>query len=164
MNNTLVAPSNTRSTGPNSFFSTLLGLALIALALIIAAAVFGGGWYYSGVLKDGALEPDWDAPELDLEVIAQREGSVTLRVGPQGEEDGPWTKDGIWGLESERGYQQVGAILNISEREVVREFLPLNGDLDLGEMARLDSFSFPDDPLKAHGLTFEEVFFLLPVE
>ena len=24
MNNTLVAPSNTRSTGPNSFFSTLL--------------------------------------------------------------------------------------------------------------------------------------------
>ena len=141
----------------------VLGLALIALALIVVAALSGGGWYYSGVLKDGALEPDWDTPVLDLEVIAVREGEVTLGVGTLSEEDGPWTKDGIWGLELERGYHQVGAILSINEREVVREFLPLNGDPDLGEMARLDSFSFLGDPREAHGLPFEEVVFSSPL-
>ena len=33
----------------------VLGFALLALALVVVAGLAGGGWYYSGVLEDGAL-------------------------------------------------------------------------------------------------------------
>ncbi len=130
----------------------------------MAAAGLGwGGWYLSDVLKDGALEPDRDAPLNDLEVVALGEGRVSLRVTSEADEDGPWTKDGIWGLSRDSGYDQVGAILEIDDQHVVREFFPITGNLRIGDKVRLDSFSFPDDPQIAFGLPFEEVSFSSPL-
>ena len=135
----------------------VLGISLLALALVLAAGLSGGGWYYSGVLEDGALLPDHDEPDLDLEIIAIGGGTITLRPGPDSEEDGPWTQAGIWGLELAEGYHRVGKISNIHEHQVVREFIPLGDRPAVGQMARLDSFSYPDDPEAAHGIPFQEV-------
>lgn len=134
-----------------------LGLGLLVLALFLAAGLSGGGWYYSGVLEDGALIPDYDDPVFDLEIVAIGEGTITLRPGPDSDEDGPWTEAGIWGLELAEGYHRVGRIASISQDEVVRKLIPLGDHPVVGQMARLDNFSFPDDPEAAHGITFQEV-------
>lgn len=133
-----------------------------AVVLVAVAGLGWGGWYLSDVLKDGALVPKRDAPQHDLEVVALGEGRVTLRVTPESDEDGPWTKDGIWGLSRDAGYDQVRAILEIGKQHVVREFFPITHNLKVGEKVRLDSFTFPGDPQTALGLPFEEVSFASP--
>ncbi len=132
-------------------------LASSAFALVALGGVVGGGWYISGLLRAGALAPDRDPDELDLQVVALGEGQVTLRATNEATEDGDWMKDGIFGLEWEGGYGQVGAILRTDGEQVVREFSVMQGTPEIGEPARLDSFAFPGDPEQAHGIGFEEV-------
>jgi pimeloyl-ACP methyl ester carboxylesterase len=138
-------------------------LALLGIAVVGFAAVAGGGWYYSDQLREGALVPKHDPSEPDLEVLALEEGRVTLRATPETSKDGYWTKDAIFGLEWEDGYGQVGAILEIDDQRVVREFFPLHGDPEVGDLVRLDRFAFPGDPRQAHDIPFEEVTFTSPL-
>ena len=139
------------------------GLILLGVLLVVIAGVGGIGWYYSGVLKDGALVIDHAPSRPDLELVAIEEGRVTLAVTPRAKEDGPWTKAGLWGLERANGYDQVGAILEINDREVTREFFGIMGSPRVGEMVRLDSYAFTGDPQTALGLPFQEVSFSSPL-
>ncbi|MCH7523199.1 MAG: alpha/beta fold hydrolase, partial [Chloroflexi bacterium] len=132
-------------------------LASATFALVALGGVVVGGWYISDLLRAGALEPDRKPDQLDLRVIALGEGKVTLAATDKARKDGDWTKDGIFGLEWEGGYGQVGAILRIDDEQVVREFSVIQGAPEIGELARLDSFAFPGDPEQAHGIGFEEV-------
>ena len=131
---------------------------LVGVILLAVLAVFvGTGWYLSDVLKEGGLVPDPEEAKLDLEVAVVGDGSVTLIWTPETDQHGDWRARGLWGLEGESTYDQVGAIRKITGRSVVREFLPMDGDLKLGDRVRLDSYAFPGDPQEAHGLSFEEV-------
>ena len=121
---------------------------LAAVALLGIVGVGGGGWYYAGLIRDGALV-----------VAAVEEGRVVLRATDKAKSDGHWTKDGIWGLEGEDGYARVGAILAIDDQRVVSELLAGIGTPEAGQTARLDSFAFTGDPLTALGLPFVEVSF-----
>ena len=134
-------------------------VAAAAAALLALAGLIGAGWYYSDLLRGGALEPDRDPDEPDLRVVAQGDGRVTLQATERASKDGDWTKDGVFGLEWEGGYGQVGAILEIDDEQVVREFSPLQGAPEVGDLVRLDSFAFPGDPQQAHGIPFQEVTF-----
>ncbi len=134
-------------------------LILLGVVVVVLAALVGVGWYYSDILRDGALVPDHDPDTLDLQVIALEEGRVTLGVTSETETDGDWTKDIIFGLKGETSYGRVGAILAIDDEQVVREFFPLQGTPEVGDPVRLDSFAFPGDPLQAFGIGFEEVTF-----
>ena len=136
---------------------------LLAVVLIATAALAAGGWYYSDVLKDGALVVEHTPSQPDLEVVAIGGGQVTLRMTSEAKADGSWTKDGIWGLEWDEGYDQVGAILEIGDQQVVRELFPMMGSLEIGDAVRLDSFAFPDDPQTALGLSYAEVSFSSPL-
>ncbi len=132
-------------------------LLLLAIAVLGTAALIGGGWYYSDILKDGALVPDYDPEKLDLRVVALTESAVTLGVTSETDTDGDWREDGIFGLEGANGYDQVGAILEADDEQVVREFFPLQGTPEVGDLVRLDSFAYPGDPLQAFGIGFEKV-------
>lgn len=134
-------------------------LAVSGAALLALAGLVMGGWYFSDQIRGGALEPDRDPDEPDLEVVALREEQVTLHATEKANENGDWRKDGIFGLEWQRGYGQVGAIREIDDQQVVRQFFPLQGALEIGDLARLDSFAFPGDPEQAHGIPFQEVTF-----
>ena len=137
-------------------------IAVMAVSAVLVVALGGlvaGGWYFSNALREGALEPDREPDELDLQVVALGEGRVTLRATGKASEDGDWTKDSVFGLEWDGGYGRVGAILEIDERQAVREFLPLQGILEIGEPVRMDSFAYPGDPQQAHGIAFREVTF-----
>ena len=137
--------------------------ALLAVALVAGAGLFGAGWFYAGEIKNSGLVVDHSEPDLDIEVAAVGEGQVTLRLTPDADADGDWRASGIWGLESDSGYDQVGEIIEGGDRQVVRRHIPLSGELAAGDMARLDSYAFPDDPLEARGLPFQEVFFSSPL-
>ena len=136
---------------------------LLTVGIVATAALAAGGWYYSGVLKDGALVVDHEPSQPDLEVVAIGGGQVTLRMTSEAKADGSWTKDGIWGLEWDEGYAQVGTILEIDDQQAVRELFPMMGTLEIGDAVRLDSFAFPDDPQTALGLSYEDVSFSSPL-
>ena len=135
----------------------------LAGVLAVIALVVGGGWYVADVLENDGLLPDHDDPELDMVVDAIGDGRLTLRVTSETSEDGPWIRDGLWGLKSASGYGQVGRILEISGQHVVREYTPLTGTLRNGEMVHVDSSVFPVDPEEAFGLPFEDVSFSSPL-
>ena len=141
----------------------ILASSYLWVSAILTVVLWGGGWYLSDVLKDGALVPDHTPPKIDLEVAAIGGGRVTLRATTLAKADGPWTRDGIWGLERNDAYDQVGAILEINDQQVVREYLPISGDLKIGEMVRLDSWAFPGDPQNAFDLPFQQVAFTSPL-
>lgn len=149
----------TRASTRRRFPWIVLIVALLGIVVIGSAAIAGGGWYYSDQLRDEALAPNSDPSEPDLKVLSLEEGVVTLGVMPEASKDGYWTEDGVFGLEWEGGYGRVGAILEIDDQQVVREFSPLHGQPEVGDLARLDSFAFPGDPQQAHGIPFEEVTF-----
>lgn len=131
----------------------------VAVVVAIAVVLFGAGWFYSDEIKSGALVPDHQESEFDLVVAAVGDGEITLRATSETDRDGAWSKDGVWGLKLEGGYARVGKVLEKREDEVVRELVLLSDGPEVGEQARLDSFSFPGDPLTAHGILFEDVVF-----
>ena len=138
-------------------------IVVLAVMLTAAGALLGGGWYYSDEIKSGTLKVDRSESWLDLVVAAIGEGRVTLRTTPETDRDGDWKAEGTWGLEHEDGYGGVGAIMELTARQVVREYFPLTGGLAVGAPVRLESYAFPGDPLAAHGLTFEEVSYSSPL-
>ena len=134
-------------------------LAASVVALFAILAFGGSGWYLSNLLEDGGLVPEHDESEFTLEVAAIGEGRVTLSITSDTEEDGDWRRDGLFGLEREAGYDQVGTIIEITDEQVVREFFPISGGLKVGEMVELDGFAFPEDPQEAFDIPFEDVYF-----
>lgn len=141
----------------------VLLLLLGIVVLMAGVGLLGGGWYYADELREGALEIEREKPSLDLEVAALEEGAVTLRVTPLAKEDGPWTKEGAWGLEWDSGYGRIGEIIAINEQQVVRTFRPAVGSLKIGDLVRLDSYVYLGDPQEALDLAFQEVSFSSPL-
>ena len=136
---------------------------IVGVMLIAVAGLAVAGWYYSDQLRQRVLEPDRSPATPDLEVIGLPEDRVTLRPRPGTDKDGDWTRDGVYGLQWNDGYGQVGAIVEIDDEHVVREFVPMQGGLEVGDLVRLDSFAWPSDPQHAFGISFEEVTFASPL-
>ncbi len=141
---------------------TRLAILLGLLPVSTAAALVGGGWYYSDQLRKGALLPG-DPPKLDLEVVALADKLITLRPASEEKPASDWMYDGVFGLESIAGYDQVGKIVEIRGQEVVREFTPISGRLRPGDRVRLDSVAFPSDPKAALAITFTELAYTSPL-
>ena len=117
--------------------------------------VVAAGWYYSSLLKSGALLPDYAPDDLDFRIVSIDKDRITL-TPDGGDEDN--LKDGnIWGLEGEDGYGHIQAILSTEGDEVTREFELLTGVLEAGDRVRLDSFAFDGDPLTARGISYQNV-------
>lgn len=134
-----------------------------ALVLVLVGALVAGGWYISDILRTDGLLPDHEEPPLDMVVDLVGDGSVTLRVTAESDEDGPWTIDGLWGLVWEGGYDQVGDIVQIDGEKVLRVYEPVTGGLTPGELVRLDSYVFPEDPTRGLGILFETVSYSSPL-
>ena len=137
----------------------ILLAAVLAFVLIVVVAIGGGGWYLSNLIRDGGLVPDYESPKLDLEIIAIAAGRITLRAGADTDEDGRWRRDGLFGLERAAGYDQVAPIVSVEETKVVRRFIPFSDNVRQGDLARVDSYAFPENPRESFGLAFEEVMY-----
>jgi len=135
---------------------------LLAILIVLIAVLLGGGWYFSNVVRDTALLPKRVDLRPQLEVVALGGDRITLGVTGELQND-DWRKNGIWGLRWDEGYAQVGGIIDISDQEVVREFLPLMGNLSIGDRVGLYIFAFPDDPEKAFGLPTRKLSYASPL-
>ena len=130
-----------------------------AVAGGVAAFYVGGGWYFSDVLDDRALDGEalraaTLALEPDVEVVSvsvdpgSAEGTVTLRLL---DDDLGVELDGIQGLRWEGGYGRIEPIDREgghgAEAEIVRSFALVSGRLPpSGAPAELDVRMYPMDP------------------
>ncbi len=135
----------------------VLILTSLGVAVILVVVLLAGGWSVSESIRTDVLECQKRDPQPNLEVIDIEEGQITLRVLELANDEGDWNSDGIYGLESLVGYDQVGAIINSSDQQVVRDLVRLTGTTGVGDLVRLDEFAFPGDPETAYGLRFEHV-------
>ncbi|MDP8958128.1 MAG: alpha/beta fold hydrolase [Actinomycetota bacterium] len=130
----------------------VLGWVAATLAVAVLAAVVGAGWHYSNVLReDGLLAKPEEAPTYDLPVLDVTEETITL---PR---TAATAQDGVWGLQWEDGYAQVGPVLAAGPQQLTRELRPLGELPEVGQKVRLDGYAFPGDPRSAFSLTFREV-------
>jgi pimeloyl-ACP methyl ester carboxylesterase len=114
------------------------------------------------MLKDGALKPKRGVRPFGLEVVELVKDRITLRATAQSQKDFR-RRDGIWGLRWNGGYAQVGQIQHIDSQKVIRNFVPLSGNLKRLDKVRLDEFAFPDDPKKAFSLPTQEIVYSSPL-
>ena len=130
---------------------------LFAGVLGVLALFLAGGWYYSGEIEARALMIDHEPDPFDLRVASITGGRITLDTTPEAALNGRWSKPGLWGLVSDDTYNQVGEIVQVTDDSVVRELIPLGPLPQVGDPVRIDSFAYPEDPLTAHGIEFQEV-------
>ena len=136
---------------------------IIVFPLVFIAVLALGGWYLSDELKRRALTPGENPRQHDLEVVHIQEGQVTLRLTRLAEGDGTWKRAGIWGMEWDGGYARVGAILDLTDHQVIREFYALSELPGAGEMVHLDNLAYAGDPKKALNIPFQDVSFSSPL-
>ena len=104
----------------------LLRGAVVAVLVLVLIFFAGGGWFYSGEIRAGALDSKApDPPALGTEVLAVGDGSVTLARDPGSPRE--LTLPGTWGLRWADGYGRLGAVLAQGPDRVERAFTRLEG-------------------------------------
>lgn len=122
---------------------------LVVLALTLLSVLFS--WLYTNGIRSSFLVPRTGDVEHDLEVIRVSGGRIVL---PRTDET---IREGVWGIESDDAYGQLMAIVGIAEDEVEWTYSPITGSIAAGDHVGLDADAYPEDPLVAHGIGFEEI-------
>ncbi|WP_205324740.1 S9 family peptidase [Glycomyces sp. YM15] len=122
---------------------------VLSVLLVLAVGGIGGaGWYFSGEVINVVHEDD----PYELEVLAVDDATVTFPLTKAS------SQPGTWGLQWEDGQAVLGEVLDSNDRTVTRAIdAVLFGDLAKGTRARIDKWTFRDDPKTGLGLAFEDV-------
>ena len=136
-------------------------IAIGVLACIAVLAVIGVsyGMHLSNLVRNGSLSSQHETPPFDLLARSDGDGRITLRAIDERAGAMDLHHDGVFGIVSAEGYGQVGRILEAGAGYSVREYTPLTATICVEEPARLDIYAYPDDPLTAHGISYETVSF-----
>ncbi len=119
----------------------------VRLVVVATVSVGAAGWYASGRL----LEIRRVAPYYDVQILGLGRGTVTLHRTEK------TALEGVWGLDGDGGYAQVGRIVSVGRSQVVREFRLLQGNFEVGQRVTLDPWAFPGDPTQAFGIPYSDV-------
>lgn len=132
---------------------------VVAVVAVVVAAALGASLLLARVFHRHGLDSaiDREPDPLDLEVLDLTQATITLRPAGGRFRINP-AVPGTWGLECERGYDEVGPVIERrADGAVVREFRRVQSAVEPGDLVRLDPYVHPVDPAIAHGLPFEEV-------
>ena len=114
-----------------------LGYSLILILLIVLG---GAGWYFSGVIYNGGLNPEFtDSSSIGTaedRVIVTNITANSIQLNVEEELWGPLLERGIYGIIGQNGDALVGNILSTSGTVVERELLELNGTIVEGDRIR----------------------------
>ena len=114
-----------------------LGYSLILILLLVLG---GAGWYFSGVIYNGGLNPEFtDSSSIGTaedRVIVTNITSNSIQLNVEEELWGPLLERGIYGIIGQNGDALVGNILSTSGTIVERELLELNGTIVEGDRIR----------------------------
>jgi pimeloyl-ACP methyl ester carboxylesterase len=137
------APARKRRRWLRALIISLSVLLVLALAGLTAA-----GWYFSGEV----LDVDHSEDEFGLTVEAVDGSTVTLPLTAATE------RPGTWGLQWEDGQAVLGDVVSADDASVTRTVeTVLFGELTAGIPARMDKWTFRDDPKSGLGLDFTTV-------
>lgn len=119
-----------------------------ALLVLAVGGIGAAGWYFSGEVINVVHEED----PYGLEVIAADDATVTLPLTEAA------ALPGTWGLQWADGQAVLGEVLASDDETVTRAIdSVLFGDLAAGTQARIDKWTYRDDPQTGLGLPFEDV-------
>jgi uncharacterized protein len=136
----------------------------VVVVLVLVLAFFGGGgWFYAGEIRDGALASGPPGtPALQTRVLGVGEHSITLARDPASPRE--LTEPGTWGLRWTGGYGRLGAIRALAADRVERAFSRLEGaGPRMGEGSAVDGYAWPADPALAAGRPAREVTYPSPL-
>ena len=114
-----------------------LGYVLIILIFIVLG---GAGWFFSGVIYEGGLNPDFNDTESigtaedRVSVTKVNNNSIVLNV--EEEMWGPLLERGVYGIIGQNGDAVVGNIISTEGTIVERELINLNGTIVEGDRIR----------------------------
>ena len=142
-----------KSNAPNPKKRHWLRWSLITLAVLLALFYLGGGWYFSGRIKAGGLDPKAPERNYDVTIEAIDEDAVVLAGGDEAIED-----PGDYALIWEGGYGHVADVESVTANGVRRPFEHATGSTPplSPDEVDFDSWYYPTDPADA-GLAFENV-------
>ena len=141
----------------------LLRGAVVVVVVLGLVFFLGGGWFYSGEIRAGALDGEAPGtPALQTEVLAVGGRSITLARDPAAPRE--LTTAGTWGLRWADGYGRLGAILALEPERVERAFTRLEGPPPrAGEGSAVDGYAWPADPALAAGRPAREISYPSPL-
>ncbi len=129
-----------------------------AVALLVGVFHLAGGWYFSNVLHDDALDAANRRAELvvhyGVQVLAADATQITL--DPSG--SSKVRRPGVWGVAWPDGYGIVREIVDDQPGRVARSFEVVSGSAPMaGTLVDVQERAFPDDPSAVLGVEPEVV-------
>ena len=116
------------------------------LLLIVLA---GAGWFFSGVIYEGGLNPDFNDTEsigtAEDRVVISSIGDTSIVLNVEEEMWGPLLEKGIYGIIGQNGDAVVGDIISTNGTIVERSLINLNGTLVEGDKIRGTSLVVRND-------------------
>jgi len=117
--------------------------------LLILIALGGAGWFFSGVIYEGALNPEFNdsqsigTAEDRVIVLEVNNNSIVLNI----EEElwGPLLEKGVYGIIGQNGDAVIGKIISNEGTVVKRELISLNGTIVEGDRIRGTSLVVRDE-------------------
>ena len=135
-------------------------ISLLSVLCFLAVLYFGVAWYFSGVLKDRALEVKENKLEYNLTASILGQDLVRLENGP---DNGAWRRSGRWGLSWDGGTGMIGDIVEEGGDFLVRQFTIADGAPPNSTPAYVSGSIYPNDPLLAFGIEYSKVQYETPL-
>ena len=119
------------------------------LIIFIFVALGGAGWFFSGVIYEGGLNPDFNDTEsigtAEDRVLVSSISSNSIVLNVEEEMWGPLLERGIYGIIGQNGDAVVGDIISTNGTLVERSLINLNGTLVEGDKIRGTSLVVRED-------------------
>ena len=123
-----------------------LGYVFIIFIFVVLA---GAGWFFSGVIYEGGLNPDFNDTEsigtAEDRVLVESINSDSIVLNVEEEMWGPLLEKGIYGIIGQNGDAVVGDIISTNGTLVERSLINLNGTLVEGDKIRGTSLVVRED-------------------
>jgi len=119
---------------------------LVGVLAFVVLFYAGGGFYFSNVLNERALDGVSLRKTLDpdYDLVVRHVAGEAITITPDGD-PGSLTQDGVFGLRWEGGYGQVSEILGTEGDKVTRKFLLISGGPPSdGTPTQLEVRAWPD--------------------
>ena len=117
--------------------------------IFIFVALGGAGWFFSGVIYEGGLNPDFNDTEsigtAEDRVLVSSISSDSIVLNVEEEMWGPLLEKGIYGIIGQNGDAVVGDIISTNGTFVERSLISLNGTLVEGDKIRGTSLVVRED-------------------
>jgi hypothetical protein len=126
------------------------GKTVLGVIVVVALVSVAWAWAHSNQIRSEFLVPRADDRPYRAEVFATPPGRIVL---PPFDE---FTREGVWGFETEEGYTQLTSIDRSGEAEMIWNTTASGEGVVPGDMGRVDIDAFPGDPFVAHGLGFQD--------